>query len=225
MERLDALGSPDLRATLSLLRASTVPLTADDVASELDIPRSVARWRLERLVDAGLLLAAFAERSGGRGAGRPPKTYTPAPETEALEFPPRRFDALVALLAATVPKRRLGDVGEEYGRTLARAARLRPGARPFERLCEALGRLGFQATVESSDDEGAVLVTPTCPLRPLVIADDAARAIDQGMWRGLVASVLRAPAEIRCHADGCHAANQSCRVTIRLRSPATRASG
>lgn len=225
MERLDALGSADLRATLSLLRAATEPLTADDVAAELGLPRSVARWRLERLADAGLLMTAFAERTGGRGAGRPPKTYTPAPETEALEFQPRRFETLVALLAATVPKRRLAEVGEEYGRTLARAARLRPGAHPFERLCEALGRLGFQASVESSDDKGAVLVTPTCPLRPLVIADDAARAIDQGMWRGLVGSVLRAPAEIRCHAEGCHAANESCRVAIRLRSPAPRASG
>lgn len=224
MERLDALGSPDLRATLSLLRAAPGPLTADDVAEELDVARSVARWRLERLVDAGVALAAFAERTGGRGAGRPPKTYTPAPETEALEFPPRRLETLVALLAAKVSKRQLGAVGEQYGRALAHEARLRPGRRPFERLCEALGRLGFQASVETADEDGAVLVTPTCPLRPLVLEDGAASAIDQGMWRGLVESVLRAPAEIRCHAEGCHAANESCRVTIRLRSPATRAS-
>ena len=220
MERLDALGSPDLRAVLLLLRASREPLTADDVCEELDIPRSVARWRLERLTDAGLLVSAFA---AGNGAGRPPKTYAAAPETEALEFPPRRFEKLVSLLAATMPDRRLGDVGEEFGRSLARDARLKPGAKPFERLCAALGRLGFQASVESADAHGAVIVTPTCPLRPLVSEDDAARAIDQGMWRGLVESVLAQPAEIRCHAEGCHAATESCRVTIRLR-PATTAS-
>src|SRR4051812_19587159 len=144
MERLDALGSPDLRAALSLIRASREPLTADDVADKLGIARSVARWRLERLAEAGLLVPGFAEREGGRGAGRPPKTYSPAPETEALEFPPRRFEKLVALLAATVPKKRLGTVGEAFGRELAREARLRPGAKPFERLCAALGKLGFQ---------------------------------------------------------------------------------
>jgi len=225
VERLDALGSPDLRATLSVLRSASGPLSADEVAGELDIPRSVARWRLERLLDAGLLDAGFAERTGGPGAGRPPKLYAPAPETEALEFPARRYETLFALLAATMPKRRLGAVGEEFGRALAREARLRAGRKPFERLCEGLGRLGFQTTVESEDEHGAVLVTPTCPLRPLVVADDAAAGIDQGMWRGLVASVLRQPAEIRCQAEGCHAADQSCRVTIRLGNPAPRASG
>jgi hypothetical protein len=49
-----------------------------------------------------------------------------------------------------------------------------------------------------------------------VVEDDAARAIDQGMWRGLVESVLRTPADVRCHADGCHAASGSCRVTVTL---------
>jgi predicted ArsR family transcriptional regulator len=226
MERLDALGTPDLRAALSLLRAAAEPLTVDDVAAELDLPRSVARWRLERLAGAGLLVTGFAERSGGPGAGRPPKTYAPAPETEALEFPPRRYERLLALLAGTVPKRRLGDVGETFGRELAREARIRSGARPFARVCAGLGRLGFQASVEHEDADGAVVVTPTCPLRPLVLADDAARAIDQGMWRGLVAAALGAPADVRCHAEGCHAPTESCRVTIRLRrSAAPRASG
>lgn len=222
MERLDGLGSPELRAVLTLVRAAPEPVTADDVCERLDIPRSVARWRLERLADAGLLVPAFAS---GHGAGRPPKTYAAAPETAALEFPPRRFEKLVALLAASTSDRRLGAVGEEFGRSLARDARLKPGARPFERLCAALGRLGFQASVESADEHGAVIVTPTCPLRPVVMEDDAARAIDQGMWRGLVESVLAQPAEIRCHAEGCHAPSESCRVTIRLRSPVSASRG
>lgn len=218
MERLDALGSPDLRAVLSHVRAATGPVTADAVAAELDVPRSVARWRLERLVHAGLLVTGFAERQGGRGAGRPAKTYAAAPETEALEFPPRRYEKLLALLASTLPQRQLAAIGEQFGRVLANDAHIRPGARPFDRLCEGLGRLGFQASVESADEKGAVIVTSTCPLRPLVMEDEAAVAIDQGMWRGLVGSALRVPAEVRCHAEGCHAAHESCRVTISLRA-------
>jgi predicted ArsR family transcriptional regulator len=226
VERLDALGSPELRAALSLVRSSAAPVTADAVAAELRISRSVARWRLERLAEAGLVVPAFAERAGGRGAGRPAKTYAAAPETAALEFPPRRVEKLVALLAGSLSARRLGSVGEQFGRELAREARLRPGPRPFERLCAGLGRLGFQAAVESVDAGGAVLVTPTCPLRPLVMEDDAARTIDQGMWRGLVASVLPGEVgEVRCRADGCHAPAQPCRVTIRLGRRAPTASG
>ena len=57
MDRLDALGDPALRSTVLLVRAAAKPVTADDVAEALDIARSVARWRLERLAEAGELMA------------------------------------------------------------------------------------------------------------------------------------------------------------------------
>src|SRR4051794_38604201 len=47
VDRLDALGDPELRNTVLLVRSSAKPVTADDVATRLDVSRSVARWRLE----------------------------------------------------------------------------------------------------------------------------------------------------------------------------------
>src|SRR5689334_4557910 len=132
MEPLDALGDPDLRATLLYVRGRAEPPTAADAAAALDIPPSVARWRLERLVEAGLLEPEFVRRSGrtGPGAGRPAKTYAVVAETEAIEFPRRRYEELLRLLVEALPARgrdaKLRDVGVAFGHELARAASFRP---------------------------------------------------------------------------------------------------
>ena len=225
MDRLDALGDPALRSTVLLVRAAPKPLTADDVAEQLDISRSVARWRLERLVDAGLVAVEFERRNGrsGPGAGRPAKTYAAAPETSAVEFPPRRYEALVGRLLDALPQRgrakQLDRVGYAFGLELGEAARLRPGSTvraSVERLCRGLGRLGFQAAVESVADDEAVIVSATCPLRPVVVSDTEARALDAGMWRGLVAAAAgpTAAAGARCTTHNCLDARAPCRIVV-----------
>ena len=227
MEPLDGLGDPDLRATLLYVRRQAEPPTAADAAAALDVPPSVARWRLERLVEAGLLEPVYARRNGltGPGAGRPAKTYAVVAEREAIEFPRRRYEELLRLLIEALPARgrdtKLGHVGRAFGRELARAARFRPAARAeiaFQRICAGLGELGFQASVESVSDDGAVIVTPTCPLRPLVGDELAAREIDRGMWRGLVEEALFGAdaVDIRCETHDCLAPDSSCRISIGL---------
>src|SRR5919204_222849 len=100
MDRLDGISAPELRAALLYVRGSPGPVTADDAAVALDVHRGVARGRLERLLQTGLLQAEFSRRSGrnGPGAGRPAKLYSASPEPDALEIPPRRFPALVSRL-------------------------------------------------------------------------------------------------------------------------------
>jgi predicted ArsR family transcriptional regulator len=224
VDRWDALADPGLRAALTFVRSRPTAPSARELATALDVPASVARWRLERLVAAGLLQAEFVRPARvGPGAGRPTKTYAVVPETAAIEFPTRRYAELLRLLISSLPtrgrNRRLAEVGEAFGRELGRAAALRPAVRPataFDRICQALGRLGFQARVESVSDERAVVVTPTCPLRPLVVADGAARTIDAAMWRGLVKVALRGAedADVRCAAHGCVTAGSPCRVVV-----------
>ena len=225
MSSFDALGDPELRTVFGLVCSRQKPATADDVARELGLPRSVARWRLERLVEHGLLGAQFARRSGrsGPGAGRPAKTYAVAPQSSALEFPRRRYEELLRLLIDAVPAReraaRLAEVGAAFGRHLARAAGLRPAARAgtaFDRICGALCALGFQTSVETLARDHAVVVTPTCPLRPLVVDAPAAHEIDQGMWRGLVQAALQGVdvRAVRCETHHCLAWASSCRVEI-----------
>jgi predicted ArsR family transcriptional regulator len=225
MDRLDALGDPALRSTVLLVRSAARPLTADDVAAQQDVSRSVARWRLERLVEAGLATVSFERRSGrrGPGGGRPAKTYAAAPETGAVEFPPRRYEALVARLVEALPRRgrarHLDEAGYSFGLELGRDARMRPAPTvraSLERLCRGLGRLGFQAAVESVKDGEAVIVSATCPLRPVVVSDAEARALDAGMWRGLLAAAAgpAVAASARCTTHDCLDAGAPCRIVV-----------
>lgn len=225
MHRLDALGDADLRTTVLLVRAARKPVTAADVSAQLGVPRSAARWRLERLADAGLLVVGFERRNGrsGPGAGRPAKTYAAAPETSAVEFPPRHYEALVGRLVEALPRRgraaHLEQVGYDFGLELGRAARLRPARTvraAVERLCRGLGRLGYQASVESSDDDEAVIVSTTCPLRPVIVSDADVRPLDSGMWRGLLAAAAGTgvAARARCTTHDCLQVAGPCRIVV-----------
>src|SRR5216117_1330273 len=134
MEAPTPLADLDLLQTLAFVRAEPEPPTAADVSAALAVPRSVARWRLERLVEAGLLVPGYARRNGrrGPGAGRPAKTYAIAPGSApvgaSLPYP-----ELVRLLIAALPPRarrsRLAEVGRLFGEQLAREASLKPARR------------------------------------------------------------------------------------------------
>jgi predicted ArsR family transcriptional regulator len=228
MHKLEAIGDRDLRMTLLFARAQQLPVTADDVAAAHQVHRNVARARLERLLDAGLLTASFERRTGrtGPGSGRPAKTYRVAPELAAIEFPERHYERLIGLVADALPERarrdRLHEIGVAFGLQLARQARLRPAKalRPaVERLCSALGRLGYQATIAEVNDDGAVVTTPTCPLRPLVRAQPQLAELDRGMWAGLLTAALEQtePGTIVCDtADSCLRKREDCRVRLLL---------
>lgn len=224
MDALEAIGDAGLRETLVLARGGRRAVTIDDVASAHGIHRNVARRRLEQLVGAGLLVSGFERRTGrsGPGAGRPAKVYSPAPETTGVEFPVRRYPELVGLLLETVPKRRREAVGVRFGTMLAGAAGVQPAADPrvgLERLCEAVGTLGFQTRLESLDEGRAEIVTPTCPLRPLVVAHASAGDVDRGVWRGLVAAALEDvdASGVSCEAHDCLEPCASCRIVIGLK--------
>jgi predicted ArsR family transcriptional regulator len=216
---LDALGDQELRRMLGYVRRSPRPVTAVEAADALLAPRTVARSRLERLARAGLVVTGFERRTGrtGPGAGRPAKTYAAAPETAHVEYPRRRYERLIALLASQLRGRsKLEEVGRAFGRELAEAARVRPARRPataLERLCAGLGTLGFHATVASISRGEAVIETATCPLRPLVVDDGTGQALDRAMWTGLVGAALDG-AVAGCETSGCLDAGGPCRVRV-----------
>ena len=223
MDALEAIGDPGLRETLLYVRGRRSAASIRDVAAGCGIHYSVARRRLEQLVAAGLLVAGFERRTGrrGPGAGRPAKVYSPAPETAAIEFPERRYAELLGLLVDALPDRRLSDVGAEFGTALAAAARVEPESdrqAGLERMCDAVGGLGFQARLERLDGETAEIVTPTCPLRPLVVANPAAAGLDHGLWRGLVAAALHGVevGDVGCDTHDCLEPCSSCRIVVSL---------
>jgi hypothetical protein len=81
-----------------------------------------------------------------------------------------------------------------------------------------MGALGFQAHLERLDDDRAEIVTPTCPLRPLVVKDASAADLDRGLWRALVAAALEDvdPDDVGCKAHDCLEPCASCRIVIGL---------
>ena len=227
MDRLDAIGSAELRSALLYVRGAPEPVTADDAARALAVDRSAARSRLERLLQAGLVEASFSRRSGrtGPGAGRPAKYYAAAAETEALEVPPRHLPALVSRLLDEIPsggrEAALRRAGEDFGRELAGTTGLRTHERledGVEAVCAAVRSLGFQAAVESIDGDTVSISTPTCPLRPLVVERLDVAYVDRGMWAGLVECGclgVRA-SEVECESHSCLEGGAPCSVVIRL---------
>src|SRR5690242_16183766 len=61
----------------TVLAAGAGPIGRDEVAEALGVGRTLAAFHLDKLVDAGLLEASYARRTGrtGPGAGRPAKLY------------------------------------------------------------------------------------------------------------------------------------------------------
>jgi predicted ArsR family transcriptional regulator len=227
MDELQAVGDPELRDALLFARRQASPVTADELAAAQGIHRNVARFRLERLAEAGLLEVGFERRSGrsGPGAGRPAKIYAVAPQLSAVEFPQRRTEALLGHLLDALPSRgraeALRAVGEAFAADLAEAGglkkhrTLRSGALA---LCAAVRRLGYQASLEEVDGNRAVIATPTCPLRPFVREHPAAVDIDRAMWAGLLRrSVVGADAtQVSCETCDCLDDHASCKVVFRL---------
>jgi predicted ArsR family transcriptional regulator len=229
VDALTGVAQPELREIVLFARSRSRPVSADDVAAEFGVHRSVARGRLDRLAETGLLSVSFERRTGrsGPGAGRPAKLYSVPPETVVLEFPARHFDRLVGHFVDAVPEETLAEVGGGFGQDLAAEARL-PRARSFkaaaERACEALRKLGFQASVSDATDRTVTITTPTCPLRPLVVAKPGAATIDRGMWAGLVKAHLpaRNGCKVTCETRDCLDSHASCRVVLDFETPAGR---
>ncbi len=227
LDRLAAAGDPQLRRILLYARGRRDAFTADDAASALRVHRNVARSRLDRLAESGFLSVSLERPEGrrGPGAGRPAKVYHVAPELDAVEFPDRRLADVIGFLVGKLPARgrekALREAGEEFGRSLGAATGLKASANVrtgLERVCDGLGSLGFPVSLQSLEDDKAILATPTCPLRPLVVKHPDAGAIDRGMWAGLVEGGVRGvrAERVRCETPQCLSKQVPCSIVLAL---------
>ena len=99
--------------------------------------------------------------------------------------------------------------GGRVGRRRAHRAR---------RALRAIGAVGFQARLEHLEDGRAEIVTPTCPLRPLVVANPAVAEVDHALWRGLVAAAIEdvRVEDVGCETHDCLEPCSSCRIAVSL---------
>jgi predicted ArsR family transcriptional regulator len=99
-----ALDQPLRRDLYRLLSERDGWLTRDDASEALGIPRSVAAFHLDKLVEADVVEITFERTSGrtGPGAGRPSKLYRLRSPELSASIPERRYDLAGSLLATAI---------------------------------------------------------------------------------------------------------------------------
>ena len=216
--RLATLAEPTRRALYLYVHAQGSPVSRDEAAAGVGVPRHRAKFHLDKLVDDGLLQAEFARRTGrrGPGAGRPAKLYRRAAQDLAITLPGRRYELAGQLMARGISEARsqeqpvtetLGRAAREHGRTLAAAALRQAGdgaSRP-ELLTAARGVLDDEGYATRADPAGLTLTN--CPFRALaaehtaVVCGGMNLAIMEGLLERLGRLRLTAvyePGEGRC---------------------------
>nr|WP_225955378.1 transcriptional regulator [Kibdelosporangium phytohabitans] len=181
----------------TFIRAERRPVTRDEAAASVGISRKLAAFHLDKLVDAGLLMAGY--QAAGK-VGRAPKVYEPANVDIRVAIPQRQHDVLAGILLDAVVEQ---DVGDAAVRTAARRGE-KLGA--HERNEARLGRLGVERALTVAQDVLArhgfepARESPTCvrlrncPFHPLAAtAPELVCGINQAFLNGLLDG-LQAPA-------------------------------
>lgn len=160
-----ALDEPNRRKLYEFVVRQTAPISKDEAAEAIGLPRTTAAFHLDKLVEMGLLEVIHERRSGrtGPGAGRPAKLYRRSGEQIEVSLPDRRYEAASHLLTDALlesettgqtPRMILHRTAREWGEKLARQAR--------GDVLEALEEFGFEPRVES----GSILLG-NCPFHSL----------------------------------------------------------
>lgn len=170
-----ALDEPTRRRLYDHVTRQPEPVSRDDAASALEVPRSTAAFHLDRLADEGLLDVVFERRTGrsGPGAGRPSKLYRRSEREVSVSLPGRRYDLAGHLLADAleeaeasgssplgVLERRAREVGREIG-AVTRTAQAQDGD-PLRAVLSALEERGYEPRIEAGD-----VVLVNCPFHAL----------------------------------------------------------
>src|SRR5919201_544649 len=95
---IGVLDEPLRRRMYLYIRRAHRPVTREEAARRIGISRKLAAFHLERLVDAGLLVAGSGVPGRSRGRGRAPKSYWPSAVEIELSIPERRYDLAGAML-------------------------------------------------------------------------------------------------------------------------------
>lgn len=165
---LAALDQPLRRDLYRLLRRAADWVGRDDAAEALGVPRSVAAFHLDKLVEAGIVEVRFERTSGrtGPGAGRPSKLYRPRADEVGASIPDRHYDLAGSMLASAIAESaRTGTSARECLREVARHAGERIGreAAPTPSLLDILSTHGYEPREEADDQ----IVLTNCPFHRL----------------------------------------------------------
>lgn len=165
-----ALAEPSRRRLYDHVVRQPSPVSRDEAAAAVALPRATVAFHLDRLVADGLLDVVFERRTGrtGPGAGRPAKLYRRADRSVEVSLPERSYDLAGDLLAAALteaeasgkpPRAVLRRQAHERGRELGAAAGPSGGRAAVLRVLEDNG---FEPRVEDG-----VIALANCPFHAL----------------------------------------------------------
>jgi predicted ArsR family transcriptional regulator len=196
-----AFGDPTRRDIYLWIRdhAGQEGVAASEVAEHFELHPNVARHHLDKLAGGGYL-EVTAAKGRATGAGRPSRRYAATERSQALEFPVRHDDLLVALLGkalsrlpAAEAEAMAEEVGAEYGRAMA--ATVRAGGDParsfrsaLHAVADALTAHGFAAHAEHRDGRLRI-ISEHCPFGDAAIEHPVICAVDRGMVRGMLGAL------------------------------------
>lgn len=170
---IGALAEPVRRDLYRYVVREADPVSREQAAAGVGVPLHTAKFHLDKLVDAGLLVVEFRRLTGrtGPGAGRPAKLYRRADRELAVSLPERRYDLAGRILAAAVEHATAAQVPVESavreaaraeGRRAAEGRRTAEGRRA-EQLTELLVDHGYEPRRRDDD-----VVLGNCPFDALV---------------------------------------------------------
>lgn len=217
-EPFSLLADPVRRAIYAHVARAADAVSRDAAASATGVNRALAAFHLERLLEAGLLVAEYRRLSGraGPGAGRPSKLYRRSDVEVDMSIPPRRYRDLAGRLAATLAEedpssgavQRLRERAYEDGAALGVVARNRisgrkTGPRLMAAAAETLNEAGYAGRVAA---DGRVTLC-NCPFDAVarqqrsLVCGELNRSFVTGVAAGLDGGSVEAvfePAEDRC---------------------------
>ena len=179
------LDEPKRRQLYGYVAARHEGVGRDEAATASGMSRELASFHLDRLVDAGLLVAEFRRLNGrsGPGAGRPAKVYRRSPGDVVATFPTRRYERAAAMFAEALDRlggrsgsgaTALTEVARASGEAAGADARHRAGSRPGRRrlrtvLLELLTGAGYEPeVVPATDGQQDRVCLRNCPYDALV---------------------------------------------------------
>lgn len=217
---IGSLADDTRRALYEHVAAQSEPVSRDSAATAVGIAPHMARFHLDKLVEAGLLETEFRRLTGrsGPGAGRPSKLYRRGSGTISVSLPERRYDLVGHLLAGAIERASDGtaldaavaEVAHEEGRVIAESApQTEEPADDLDRVAGVLAAQGFEPRAE--DD---ALILANCPFDSLArehtaLVCSANLALVGGILEGMDCAHLRASGEP--HAGQCCVAIRSLR--------------
>jgi len=168
-----ALEEPTRRLLYDHVVRQADPVTRDEAAAALEIPRSTAAFHLDKLAEEGLLEVVFERRTGrtGPGAGRPSKLYRRSSAYIGVSLPERRYDLAGSLLATALedveasgetPRAALDRRARQFGTSLAATVGDTSDPTDSRALMRLLEEQGFEPRTQRD-----AIVLGNCPFHTL----------------------------------------------------------